>query len=357
MCLVHICLSSRLPLGLVFLHLIGFVFVHRCYHCSFYHHIRFRMPFAGVPLARRNSSPSEASSRVLTIVVTPGVCTLFALLLLCEFTVALLASLLLPCEFTVALRVYCCSASLLLLCEFTVALRVYCCPASLLLPCEFTVALRVYCCSASLLLLCEFTVALRVHCCSASLLLLLESSAALLLCEFTVALRVYCCSASLLLLCEFVALRVFSSTAPSLRGCSCRIFIFLRFSPRPRSSMHWFAFARLLDDHSHLEGPLRVSSFLLVTLRGEASQLLMYTRCDFNSGVPHRRSRVGGLLHFGDKAFCIHPPTHVKGGPTSGRISQVRSLGHGPTLHFRRWFALLSICPLMALSSYGQGAR
>ena len=55
MCLVHICFSSRLPLGLVFLHLIGFVFVHRCYHCSFYHHIRFRMPFAGVPLARRNS--------------------------------------------------------------------------------------------------------------------------------------------------------------------------------------------------------------------------------------------------------------------------------------------------------------
>ena len=55
MCLVHICFSSMLPLGLVFLHLIGFVFVHRCYHCSFYHHIRFRMPFAGVPLARRNS--------------------------------------------------------------------------------------------------------------------------------------------------------------------------------------------------------------------------------------------------------------------------------------------------------------
>jgi hypothetical protein len=30
-------------------------FVHRCYHCSFYHHIRFRVPFTGVPLARRNS--------------------------------------------------------------------------------------------------------------------------------------------------------------------------------------------------------------------------------------------------------------------------------------------------------------
>ena len=54
MCLVHICFSSRLPLGLVFLHLIGFVFVHRCYHCSFYHHIRFRVPFTGVLLARRS---------------------------------------------------------------------------------------------------------------------------------------------------------------------------------------------------------------------------------------------------------------------------------------------------------------
>ena len=41
MCLVHISLSSRLPLGSVYLHLIGFAFVRRCYHCSFYHHIRF----------------------------------------------------------------------------------------------------------------------------------------------------------------------------------------------------------------------------------------------------------------------------------------------------------------------------
>jgi hypothetical protein len=38
-----------------------------------------------------------------------------------------------------------------------------------------------------------------------------------------------------LLLCEFVALLVYCCSASLLRGCSCWIFIFLLFPPRPRS--------------------------------------------------------------------------------------------------------------------------
>ena len=76
--------------------------------------------------------------------------------------------------------------------------------------------------------------------------------------------------------------------------------------------------------HVHARGcigvPLRGSLMSLQTSsRGSSSrqllparyiawrgfQLLIFTRCEVNSGVPHRRSSVGGLLHFGDKAFCM----------------------------------------------------
>ena len=54
MCLVHISLSSRLPLGSVYLHLIGFAFVRRSYHCSFFITTSGSLPLAGVSRSWRN---------------------------------------------------------------------------------------------------------------------------------------------------------------------------------------------------------------------------------------------------------------------------------------------------------------